>query len=274
MFLRFEPIVDAASQSVQALEAHVCWNHATRGVIDEEEFAQIVEGSSQIGEVGIWAITEACRRAALWPDSVRVAVNVPVPLFLADGFVEQVSEAIEAAGLSASRIELEISEAVFFGDSSIVDRTLGGLFKLGVRLTLDEFGSGYSSLAHLRRAPFWRRSRLGSWKLVAAQRRGRVSLDAPHVRVALAARAGRRMAIANGIRTRQLCATALGERGVRCSGRPIFCEPVDAGIVEQEMAGDMRKIDPGERRTCRASAAYRVPQGARSRCSTMTMPAR
>ena len=249
LFLRFEPIVDAASQSVQALEAHVCWNHATRGVIDEEEFAQIVEGSSQIGKVGIWAITEACRRAALWPDSVRVAVNVPVPLFLADGFVEQVSEAIEAAGLSASRIELEISEAVFFGDSSIVDRTLGGLFKLGVRLTLDEFGSGYSSLAYLRRAPF-DMIKIDQKLVAEAERQDSHELGLVRAIVALAG-ALQMDTIANGIESASLL-TALGECGVRYLQGPIFCEPVDAETVEQEMAGDMWKIDPGERRTRRA----------------------
>ncbi|MBU2587438.1 MAG: diguanylate cyclase, partial [Alphaproteobacteria bacterium] len=154
LFLRFEPIVDAASQSVCALEAHVCWDHDERGIIDEDEFAQIVEGSSLAGDVGRWAITEACQRAALWPASVRVAVDVPVALFLADDFVEHVAHAVNAAGIAPARLELEISEAVFFGDTNIVDHALAALFKLGVRLTLDEFGSGYSSLAYLRRAPF------------------------------------------------------------------------------------------------------------------------
>lgn len=127
LFLRFEPIVDVSAQSVCALEAHVCWNHAERGIIDEEEFAQIVEGSTLIGDVGRWAIGEACQRAALWPDGVRVAVNVPVALFLADEFADQVACALEAASIAPARLELEISEAVFFGDTNIVDRTLAAL---------------------------------------------------------------------------------------------------------------------------------------------------
>ena len=107
-----------------------------------------------LGEVGRWAITSACAAAQGWPETVRVAVNVPVPLFLADDFVFRVSDAVTAANLTPSRLYQEMSEAVFFGDADAVDRTLFELFKLGVRLTLDEFGSGCSSLAYLRRVPF------------------------------------------------------------------------------------------------------------------------
>lgn len=249
LFLRFEPIVDAASQSVQALEAHVCWNHADRGIIDEEEFAQIVEGSSLIGEVGIWAIGEACRRATLWPDSVRIAVNVPVPLFLSDGFVEQVNEAIEASALAPGRLELEISEAVFFGDTNVVDRTLAALFKLGVRLTLDEFGSGYSSLAYLRRAPF-DMIKIDQKLVAEAERHDSHELGLVRAIVALAG-ALQMDTIANGIESASLLA-ALGQCGVRYLQGPIFCEPVDAETVEEEMAGEAWKIDPGANRTRRA----------------------
>ena len=77
LFLRFEPIVEAGAGSVSSLEAHVCWKHPERGIIDEEEFAQVVEGSAMLADVGRWAIAAACARAGLWPDSVRVAVNVP-----------------------------------------------------------------------------------------------------------------------------------------------------------------------------------------------------
>jgi diguanylate cyclase (GGDEF)-like protein len=249
LFLRYEPIVDAASQAVQAVEAHVCWNHAERGIIDEEEFAQIVEGSSLIGEVGIWAIREACQRAVLWPDSVRIAVNVPVPLFLAEAFVEQVSEALAETGLAPARLELEISEAVFFGDTNVVDRTLASLFKLGVRMTLDEFGSGYSSLAYLRRAPF--DSIKIDQKLVAeAERHDSRELGLVRAIVALAG-ALQMDTIANGIESAALLAL-LRDCGVRYLQGPIFSEPVDEDVLEQEMADGTWKIEPGSNRTRRA----------------------
>ncbi|WP_240505843.1 putative bifunctional diguanylate cyclase/phosphodiesterase [Erythrobacter colymbi] len=249
LFLRFEPIVEAAAGTVSSLEAHVCWNHADRGIIDEEEFAQIIEGSALLADVGRWAIAAACARACDWPDTVRIAVNVPVPLFLADDFVTLVADAVDAAGIAPSRLELEISEAVFFGDASVVDRALAGLFKLGVRLTLDEFGSGYSSLAYLRRAPF--DAIKIDQKLVAeAERHDSRELGLVRAIVALAG-ALQMDTMAGGIESAGLLA-ALTECGVRYLEGPIFSEPVDAAMVASEMADGAWKIDPGAERTRRA----------------------
>lgn len=249
LFLRFEPIVEAAAGTVASLEAHVCWNHEDRGIIDEEEFAQIIDGSAMQADVGRWAIAEACARGAQWPGTVRVAVNVPVALFLADDFVALVASALEEAGLAPTRLELEISEAVFFGDTSVVDRTLAALFKLGVRLTLDEFGSGYSSLAYLRRAPF--DAIKIDPKLVAEAER-HDSREMGLVR-AIAALAGALQmdTMAGGIESAALLA-ALTTSGVRYLEGPIFCEPVDAEIALAEMAGGTWKIDPNAERTVRA----------------------
>jgi diguanylate cyclase (GGDEF)-like protein len=249
LFLRFEPIVDAASQSVCALEAHVCWHHADRGIIDEEEFAQIVEGSAMTVDVGRWAIAEACRHAAKWPDSVRVAVNVPVALFLADDFAGLVGQSVDAAGIVPGRLELEISEAVFFGDTNLVDRTLASLFRFGVRLTLDEFGSGYSSLAYLRRAPF--DSIKIDEKLIAeAERQDSREMGLLRAIVALAG-ALQMDTIANGLESASLL-KALSECGVRYLEGPIFSEPVDHETIAKEMAGGTWKIEPGSDRTRRA----------------------
>lgn len=249
LFLRFEPIVEAAVGVVCSLEAHVCWNHAARGIIDEEEFGQIVEGSALQRDVGHWAITTACQSAAIWPDSVRVAINVPVALFLADDFATLVAEAVDAAGIAPGRVELEINEAVFFGDSDRVDRTLAALFKLGVRLTLDEFGSGYSSLSYLRRAPF--DAIKIDQKLVAeAERHDSHELGLIRAVVALAG-ALQMDTIANGIESAELLA-ALTLGGVRFLEGPIFSEPVDKDTVAQEMADGRWQIEPGTDRARRA----------------------
>ncbi len=249
LFLKYQPIVDAKSQGVHALEAHICWNHSQRGEIDEEEFASILDGSSQVIEVGCWAIAEACRQAAQWPDSVRIAVNVPVPLFGASDFVDEVAKALQEADLSANRLELEISEAVFFGDTNAVDRTLAQLFKLGVRLTLDEFGSGYSSLAYLRRAPFDTIKIDEKLILEAEQREGR-ELGLVKAIVALAG-ALDMDTIANGIESTHLLAS-LKECGVRLVQGPIFAEPMALEDVETELIGDAWKIELTGDRTKRA----------------------
>ena len=249
LFLRFEPIVEAAARSVSSLEAHVCWKHPERGVIDEEEFVQIVEGSAMLGDVGRWAIAAACQRASLWPDSVRVAVNVPVSLFLADDFIGLVAEAIDSAAISAGRLELEISEAVFFGDVSVVDRTLAALFKLGVRLTLDDFGSGYSSLAYLRRAPF-DAIKIDQRLVAEAERQDSRELGLVRAIVALAG-ALQMDTMAGGIESADLLA-ALTTSGVRYLEGPIFSEPLDEDTLAHELAGGSWKIEPGSDRTRRA----------------------
>ncbi|MEM9500872.1 MAG: EAL domain-containing protein [Pseudomonadota bacterium] len=249
LFLKYEPIIDAKSQTVHALEAHMCWSHSQRGEIDEEEFASILEGSSQVVDVGNWAISEACHHAAEWPESVRVAVNVPVPLFGSNDFVDEVARALQEADLAPGRLELEISEAVFFGDTNAVDRTLAALFKLGVRLTLDEFGSGYSSLAYLRRAPF-DSIKIDEQLIAEAEQHDGRELGLIKAIVALAG-ALEMDTIANGIESMELH-KALFDCGIRFVEGPIFAEPMARDAVETELIGGAWKIEPSKDRLKRA----------------------
>ncbi|KEO91649.1 diguanylate cyclase [Erythrobacter longus] len=241
LFLKYEPIVDASSEAVRALEAHICWMHDQRGEIDEEEFASILDGSSQVAEVGTWAIKQACTHATQWPDTIRVAVNVPVALFASDGFIDAVSEALKEADLSPHRLELEVSEAVFFGDTDAVDRTLGRLFKLGVRLTLDEFGSGYSSLAYLRRAPF-DAIKIDEKLIEEAGRHDSSELGLVRAIVALAG-ALEMDTIANGIESTELLAR-LKTCGVKRMEGPVYSDPVGVEVVAKELVGENWKITP------------------------------
>ncbi|BDI61335.1 hypothetical protein MACH05_18950 [Qipengyuania nanhaisediminis] len=249
LFLKYEPMVDAHSESVCALEAHICWMHEQRGEIDEEEFASILDGSSQVIEVGTWAIREACVHAASWPGGVRVAVNVPEQLFAHDGFVETVSDALDDADLAPGRLELEISEAVFFGDANVVDRTLARLFKLGVRLTLDEFGSGYSSLAYLRRAPF-DAIKIDENLVTEAEARDTKDLGLIRAIVALAG-ALEMETIANGIETTDLF-ERLRDCGVKRMEGPIYSDPISHETVETELIGQTWTIAPSSDRLKRA----------------------
>ncbi|MEP3422182.1 MAG: EAL domain-containing protein [Erythrobacter sp.] len=249
LFLKYEPIVTATDETVRALETHICWMHDQRGEIDEEEFASILDGSSQVVEVGTWAIREACEHAAGWPDTVRVAVNIPVALFASDSFVDCVSEALTSADLPAHRLELEISEAVFFGDTNDVDRTLAQLFKLGVRLTLDEFGSGYSSLAYLRRAPF---DAIKIDEALVSEAEAHDSKDLGLIRAIVALAGALEMdTIANGIETTDLF-DRLKQCGVKYMQGPIYSDPVARDVADTELIGDAWKIVPSGDRTKRA----------------------
>lgn len=250
LFLRYEPIVEVASQLVGRLEAHVCWKHPQRGEIDEEEFARIVDGSSHACDVGLWAIAEACRAASTLPESLSLCVNVPVALFLLPEFVDEVAQALHQAGLAAGRLEIEIGEAVFNGEAGLVDRTLAALAKLGVRLTLDGFGSGYSSLAYLRRAPFHAIKIDHRLVCAAAEREGGHDLALVRAIVALAG-ALEMETLADGIETDAL-RLALKGAGVRFLQGPIYCEPVDHAVLAAALVDGRWQIEPSGERKYRA----------------------
>ncbi|WP_240504525.1 EAL domain-containing protein [Tsuneonella mangrovi] len=152
--LHYQPVVRIKDNHVVGMEALMRWEHEERGWVSPGMFIPVAEESSLIGALGEWAINQACKDAMEWPSSIRVAVNVSPRQFTANGFVDQVAAAIENSGIDPDRLELELTESVFLGDSEQTEKTFDALKKLGVRLALDDFGTGYSSLSYLRSAPF------------------------------------------------------------------------------------------------------------------------
>lgn len=244
LFLKYQPVVNSETQIVSGLEALVCWNHPQRGEIDEEEFAQIVEGSSLMVEVGEWTIKQACREAAQWPGSLRVSVNVPTSYFMAEGFVRAVSTALNESDLNPDRLELEVKESVFLGDTNVVDKTLAALFKLGTRITLDEFGTGYSSLSYLRRAPF-NSIKIGTSFFPESLKEGSREVGLVKAVVALAG-AMEMSTIATGIEEFDL-AEVLQRSGVKCLQGSIYSDPVLGSDALEEMSSGAWKIEPSQR---------------------------
>ncbi len=157
LHLVYQPIVDAASGRVVALEALLRWEHAVLGSVRPEEFIQIAEESDRIVELGEWVLKRACTDAMVWgngPDAPAVAVNVSLRQLLTSGFVETVLEALKTAGLPAARLDLEVTESVF-GEQHLLPalEALVRLRKLGARVHVDDFGTGYSSLSRLHEFP-------------------------------------------------------------------------------------------------------------------------
>jgi diguanylate cyclase (GGDEF)-like protein len=152
--LHYQPIVRSDDNMVVVFEALMRWTHAERGPVGPNVFIPIAEESDLIIKLGAWALKRACTDAMQWPQSVRVAVNVSAVQFAHNDLVEVVTRALEESGLDPERLELELTESVFMGDSETVEKTFRTLKKLGVRLALDDFGTGYSSLSYLRSAPF------------------------------------------------------------------------------------------------------------------------
>ena len=151
--LEYQPVVSLADNRVTALEAQYCWADEDRGRVEPETFLPVAEGSRLIVPIGEWGLRKACEDAANWPESLIVSLQISPVQFETNGFVDTVEQAIEATDLDPARLELRLPESVLLGDGSKVDAALARLFKLGVRLTLDQFGSGLSSLSYLRRAP-------------------------------------------------------------------------------------------------------------------------
>jgi diguanylate cyclase (GGDEF)-like protein len=152
--LHYQPIVRVEDNMVVVFEALMRWTHAERGPIGPNVFIPIAEESDLIFKLGTWALNRACQDAMAWPKSVRVAVNVSAAQFAHNDLVEIVTEALQKSGLEPDRLELELTESVFMGDSETIAETFKTLKALGIRLALDDFGTGYSSLSYLRSAPF------------------------------------------------------------------------------------------------------------------------
>ncbi len=152
--LHYQPVVRTKDDMVVGFEALMRWEHEERGFVSPGVFIPAAEESNLINSLGEWALRTACAAATSWPKSVRVAVNVSAVQFANSGFIDIVTNALAHSGLEPHRLELELTESVFMGDSETVDATFRMLKDLGVRLALDDFGTGYSSLSYLRSAPF------------------------------------------------------------------------------------------------------------------------
>ena len=152
--LVYQPVVCTESARLVGFEALLRWEHPERGPISPADFIPVAEDCGLIEPIGEWVLRTACLEAAKWPSDVRVGVNVSTIQFANPALPSIIANAIARAGISASRLELEITESVFLDESDTADAMFKALKGLGVRLALDDFGTGYSSLGYLKRAPF------------------------------------------------------------------------------------------------------------------------
>ena len=152
--LHYQPFVNLRDDKITGCEALLRWRHPERGMIPPSEFIPVAEETGLISELGKWVLMTACAEAATWPDTIKLAVNVSPIQFKDDTFALKVVAALATSGLLASRLELEITEAVLIRDDEAALAILHQLRAAGVRIALDDFGTGYSSLSYLQRFPF------------------------------------------------------------------------------------------------------------------------
>jgi diguanylate cyclase (GGDEF)-like protein/PAS domain S-box-containing protein len=150
--LHYQPIVSVKTRQIVGCEALIRWSHPVRGLIPASEFIPIAEECGLIGQIGEWVLKRACAEASLWPDDIWVAVNISPAQFREEGLVEKVTSA--AQNLPLSRVILEITETLLMKDRDSASVTLERLRKMGVRFSIDDFGTGFSSLSYLQDFPF------------------------------------------------------------------------------------------------------------------------
>ncbi|WP_307705286.1 EAL domain-containing protein [Rhodopseudomonas sp. B29] len=152
--IHYQPLVDLRSGEIAGCEALLRWRHPTRGMISPAEFIPIAEDTGLINQIGGWTLAAACAEAARWPSHITLAVNISPVQFREPSLALTVATVLASTGLPASRLELEVTEAVLIDDDDAALGTLEQLRTLGVRISLDDFGTGYSSLSYLQRFPF------------------------------------------------------------------------------------------------------------------------
>ncbi len=153
--LHFQPVVDVITREMVSVEALIRWEHPRLGMLSPVEFIDGLEQAGLMVRVGAWVLREACRQTVRLRretgSDIAVSVNVSSSQILDAGFVSVVSDALAVSGLPAKALIVELTESGSIGESEVVGLRLRQLRAMGVRVAIDDFGSGYSSFTYLRR---------------------------------------------------------------------------------------------------------------------------
>jgi diguanylate cyclase (GGDEF)-like protein/PAS domain S-box-containing protein len=155
--IAYQPIIDIASGRILAVEALLRWHHPERGVLHPSEFIPLADETGLIVPLGRWVIEEACRQVSHWQEtypaarSLQVSVNLSARQFRQDDLENDIAEALGKSGLAPERLALELKEGDALANSADVAATLDELKRLGVKVTIDDFGKGLAALGSLTR---------------------------------------------------------------------------------------------------------------------------
>jgi diguanylate cyclase (GGDEF)-like protein/PAS domain S-box-containing protein len=174
--LMYQPLINAATETLVGFEALIRWQHPTRGIVSPLDFIPLAEENGVIMKLGDWVIEEACSAIAQWPDHISVAVNVSPKQLVLPALPNAVSDALVRNRVQANRLELEVTESVFLGDTVGALDVLKRLRTIGVRIALDDFGTGYSSLGYLNKTVFHKLKIDGSFVREAATSKETVAI--------------------------------------------------------------------------------------------------
>lgn len=155
----YQPIVSLKDNSLTGFEALVRWRHPVKGLISPAEFIPVTEETGLIVPLGRWMLRQACQQARDWQKRyadrapLTVSVNLSARQLLHPEIITDITQALDASGLPAELLKLEITESAMMEDATAAIELLNRLKKMGIKLLLDDFGTGYSSLSYLHRLP-------------------------------------------------------------------------------------------------------------------------
>jgi diguanylate cyclase (GGDEF)-like protein/PAS domain S-box-containing protein len=155
--LHYQPKIDLASGKVNSVEALVRWRHPEIGMVPPNEFIPIAEKTGLITSLGYWVLETACRQIRQWQETgyehLSVVVNLSTVQFQQIDLLENILYTLEATGICAHQLELDIKESAIMENIDSASSTMRALHSSGIRISVDDFGTGYSSLSHLKRFP-------------------------------------------------------------------------------------------------------------------------
>jgi diguanylate cyclase len=241
--LYYQPKVDARSRECTGVEALVRWQHPTRGAVGATELIAVAERFGLIGAIGQWVIDEACRQVRAWDEQglrLRVAVNLSAQQLRQDDLVQRVRQSFEAHRVDASLFTFEITESVAMEDTQATMRAFAQLARAGVSLSIDDFGTGHSSLAYLRTLPA-RQLKIDR-SFVADLGVSGDAMAVVDAVIRLAHALGLRV-VAEGVETERQC-EILATLGCDEFQGYLFARPMDAERLVVWVAGDFRRTGP------------------------------
>lgn len=152
--LHYRPQIDTETNSVIGFEIALFWKHPKRGLLPSSEFLPLAEELGLVASIGEWVVRTACRDAKQWPEHIVISLSASRLQFETGRFAESVQRALTGSSLPGNRLEIGITENVLFRNETTVLATLHDLRALGVRIAMDNFGTGYASLSQLASFPF------------------------------------------------------------------------------------------------------------------------